>query len=69
MSWEVLLIDLLFVMVILGGVWAIQTSLAATKNAKISGTNVLLLVGDWYGYFFGVLLIIIGISGIMGAFR
>lgn len=64
---RVLLFNLLFVGVILGGIWAIRMSLNATKRLR-TPLNTLVIIEDWYGYFFGVALIVLGIAGIMGAF-
>lgn len=69
MSWEIIVEDIIAVLFIIGGACAIRMSIAGTKTLKASGAITFNEIVDWYGYFFGVILIIVAVAGICGAFR
>ena len=69
MSWEIIVEDIIAVLFIIGGACAICMSIAGTTPLKASGAITFSEIVDWYGYFFGVILIIVAVAGICGAFR
>lgn len=66
---NVLLIDVFFVLMLLGGAWSVIAACHTIKPLTARGNLSLTMFANWYGYFFGVLLVILAIAGLCGAFR
>ncbi|MGQ5709364.1 hypothetical protein [Lactobacillus sp. PSON] len=71
MSWGIILSDIVFLLMIAGGIWSIYASISSAKplHVKANGSIRLANVAQWYGYFFGAILILCSIAGLCGAYR
>lgn len=71
MSWGIILSNIVFLLMIAGGTWSIYSSIARAKPLHISSGNNLTFASfaEWYGYFFGAILILCSIAGLCGAYR
>lgn len=71
MSWGIILSDIVFLLMIAGGIWSIYASISSAKPLHIRTSSGIRFVNlfDWYGYFFGAIVILCAIAGLCGAFR
>lgn len=65
---NVLLIDVFCILLLLAGIWGVAISCKATKPLTARSNMSISMFVDWYGYFFGILLIILAVAGLCGAF-
>lgn len=64
----VMLLDVFYVLLLIAGIWGITISCKATRPLTVRNNLSLSMFADWYGYFFSVLLIVLAIAGLCGAF-
>lgn len=71
MSWGIILSNIVFLLMIAGGVWSIYSSIAEARPLhKVKGNTLTFAsFAEWYGYFFGAIVILCSIAGIFGAYR
>lgn len=71
MSWEIIFGNIVFLLMIGGGIWSIYASIAKAKPLHVTSGNSLSFasLAEWYGYFFGAILILLSIAGLCGAYR
>lgn len=71
MSWGIILSDVVFLLMIAGGSWSIYASIQRAKPLHLRTQNGLSFTSfaEWYGYFFGAIVILCSIAGLCGAYR